>query len=72
MKQRIISLSAQWKLDKQTDSKGKGSEEIQDQPRETATANVVDLDSDIEVLEMSPRPTKPVKPTRISKAARLR
>ena len=54
------------------EGKGKGRDQIENQPREAGTKSI-DPDSDIEVVEMSPKPPiKGPKTPRTNKAARLR
>jgi hypothetical protein len=71
MKQKVISLSAEWRLEKQVDGKGKGKDQNEEQPRESGTRST-DPDSDIEVVEMSHKATRDTKVPRANKATRLR
>ena len=72
MKQKIVSLSTEWRREKQVEGKGKGRDQIENQLREAGTKSI-DPDSDIEVVEMSPKPPiKGPKTPRTNKAARLR
>lgn len=71
MKDRIISLSVEWRREKQADVKGKGRDQIEDQPKEIGTKNI-EPDSDIEVVEIDPKPIRNPNHSRINKAARIR
>ena len=68
MKQRILSLSAEWKAE---NGKGKGKPQIEGQPKEAGSKSP-DPDSEIEVLEVNGKSSKPVQVSRTNKAARVR
>ena len=70
MKHMLVSLSSEWRREKEAE--GKGKDKVDDERSQTPAKSIAkDYDSEIEVLEVSPEPNKPAKRT-AGKASRMR